>query len=238
MKRNEACFFKRLKRKSHGFTLIELLVVIAIIALLLSLLLPGLKKARKQTQTVICSSNMRQIGFAAVLYAEANDTYVPRGGSLGTWFKCFLPYLGQGYNITDYRSVKIYRCPSFPDKKQTVCYVVSSWTFNDKNDLNGHEITTPTRLSTFLHPMSTVYMADNEEGSWRPVIQNESDPDIQRLDVWTATHLPASNNTTDITNGRRVAKNRHREGSNYLFLDWHAEYIPTKDMSVKFWRDK
>jgi len=237
MKRNEACFFKRLKRKSHGFTLIELLVVIAIIALLLSLLLPGLKKARKQTQTVICSSNMRQIGFAAVLYAEANDTYVPRGGSLGTWFKCFLPYLGQGYNITDYRSVKIYRCPSFPDKKQTVCYVVSSWTFNDKNDLNGHEITTPTRLSTFLHPMSTVYMADNEEGSWRPVIQNESDPDIQRLDVWTATHLPASNNT-DITNGRRVAKNRHREGSNYLFLDWHAEYIPTKDMSVKFWRDK
>lgn len=227
-------------RKMSGFTLIELLVVIAIIATLLSILMPALKKAKSQSQGVVCTSNLRQIGFAAVLYAQANDNFIPRGGSFGTWFTCFLPYLEQGYGIKDYRGVKIYRCPSFPDKKQTVCYVVSSWTFNSKTDLAGHEITSPTRLTTFLRPMTTVYMADNEVGSWRPVIETESDPDIQRLDVWSVNHMPTSTNTTDLGNGRRVAKNRHRKGCNYLYLDWHADYVDTPKTPTEalwMWRD-
>lgn len=226
-------------KKTHAFTLIELLVVIAVIAALLAVLLPALKKAKGQSQTVICTSNLRQIGFAAVFYAQANDNYLPRGGAFGTWFTCFLPHLDQGDGIKDYRGVKIYRCPSFPDKKQTVCYVVNSWTFNSKTDTTGHEITSPTRLNTFKYPMSTVYMADNEEGTWRPVIETESDPDIQRLDVWSANHMPTSN-TTDITNGRRVARNRHRKGCNYLYLDWHAQYSDTPKTSneaVQMWRD-
>lgn len=226
-------------KKSSAFTLIELLVVIAIIAMLLAVLLPALKKAKGQSQAVICTSNLRQIGFAAVLYAQANDNFVPRGGAFGTWFKCFLPYLEQGYGITDYRNVKIYRCPSFPDKEQTVCYVVNSWTFNSKTDTAGHEITSPTRLSTFTSPMTTVYMADNESATWRPVIKTENDPDIQRLDVWSASHMPSSN-TTDITNGRRVARNRHRKGCNYLYLDWHAGYVDTPKTNTDalwMWRD-
>jgi prepilin-type processing-associated H-X9-DG protein len=120
---------------------------------------------------------------------------------------------------------------------QTVCYVVSSWTFDSKTDMTGHEITAPTKLNTFKYPMTTVYMADNEEGEWRPVIEDENDDDIQRLDIWSPDHLPDSD-TTDITNGRRVARDRHREGCNYLFLDWHVEYIPTEDMSIEYWRDK
>lgn len=224
-------------KRTRAFTLIELLVVIAIIALLLSILLPALKEVKKQAQTVICRSNVRQIGLAANLYAEANDTYLPRGGQFGTWFQCFLPYLGQKEKKEDYRDVKIYRCPSFPDKEQTVCYVVSSWTFDDKNDEDGHEVTQPTKLRTFRRPKDTVYLADNEEGPWRPVIKQEGDPDIMRLDVWNTGHLPDST-SENITYGRRVARERHKEGSNYLFLDWHAEYIPTEDMSVKYWRDK
>jgi prepilin-type N-terminal cleavage/methylation domain-containing protein/prepilin-type processing-associated H-X9-DG protein len=226
-------------KKSYGFTLIELLVVIMIIAVLLSILLPALKKAKKHSQVIICCSNMRQIGFGAVLYAQANDGFIPRGGASGTWFKCFLHFLDQGSGVKDYRNVKIYRCPGFPDKNQTVCYVVNSWTFNSKADLTGHEITSPTRLSAFPRPMTTVYLADNEEGAWRPVIETETDPDIQRLDVWTASHLPTSN-TTDITNGRRVAKNRHRNGCNYLYLDWHAEYVDTPkttNEALWMWRD-
>lgn len=224
-------------KSTKAFTLIELLVVIAIIALLLSILLPALREVKRQAQTVVCKSNIRQIGLAAYFYAEANDTYIPRGGQLRTWFKSFLPYLDQKQSKTDYRDVKIYRCPGFPDKAQTVCYVVSSWTFNDSADPTGHEVTEPTKLRTFRRPETTVYLADNEHGSWRPIIKDHTDPGIARLDVWNPGHLPGSiaENTTF---GRRVASKRHKKGSNYLFLDWHVEYIPTEDMSVKYWRDK
>ncbi len=67
----------RRARRAHGFTLIELLVVIAIIALLVTILMPSLEQAREIARRAICMSNERNLGTAAMLYAESNNTWLP-----------------------------------------------------------------------------------------------------------------------------------------------------------------
>ena len=225
-------------KKQYGFTLIELLVVIAIIALLMGILLPALQKVRKQAKGVVCFNNLKQIGMAANLYAEDNNTYIPRSAAWGQideikpWFQAFMPYLAQKAIGNDYRNVKIFRCPSYPNKEQTLGYVVNGW-----SDGGGFGAGYRSKLTECERPGDTIYLADNEDGHWRTIITSAEDRDLTRNDVFTESHLPMSDNE-DIGSGRRVARARHRSGCNVLYLDWHVDYMEAEDMTVEMWQFK
>jgi prepilin-type N-terminal cleavage/methylation domain-containing protein/prepilin-type processing-associated H-X9-DG protein len=72
-------------RARSGFTLVELLVVIGIIALLIAILLPALSKAREQSRRTACMSNLRSLGQAMFLYANAFKDRLPNGNPPGKW---------------------------------------------------------------------------------------------------------------------------------------------------------
>lgn len=70
--------------RRNGFTLIELLVVIAIIAILASLLLPALGRAKEKSKAARCNSNLHQHALAFAMYTDDNEGYYPAYSQWGT----------------------------------------------------------------------------------------------------------------------------------------------------------
>jgi prepilin-type N-terminal cleavage/methylation domain-containing protein/prepilin-type processing-associated H-X9-DG protein len=222
----------------RGFTLIELLVVIAIIAILAAMLLPALGRAKDSGKKANCLSNLRQIGLGMVLYAEDNRGLVPRGNE-PPWWRVLTPELG-GRRTNDYAQVKVFLCPSYPDKRQLICYVVNAWTFSSPMDPVGSEQVGLTSLNRVQRPVDTVYLADNENGAWRPVITElPSSGSVLLHDVWSPSHLPYNVNTRALNPERRVAAARHSTtGPNLLFYDGHAQWRRAIKLIVDDWREK
>jgi prepilin-type N-terminal cleavage/methylation domain-containing protein/prepilin-type processing-associated H-X9-DG protein len=116
------------RAKKNGFTLVELLVVIGIIALLISILLPTLQRAREAGNRITCASNLRQLGQAFELYLNENkNTYPPAwfqddqsinsyGGQPGhniSWATILRKYVGQKNNDPlKGGNLPIFKCPN------------------------------------------------------------------------------------------------------------------------------
>jgi prepilin-type N-terminal cleavage/methylation domain-containing protein/prepilin-type processing-associated H-X9-DG protein len=123
-----------MKSPGDGFTLIELLVVIALIAVLASLLLPALGRAKESGRATACLSNLHQIGIALQIYTQDNRNRLPymRDKSLTTTNELPSPdlvlsnYLG---------NLKVLRCPS--DRQGLFETTGSSYSWNSL--LNGQD---------------------------------------------------------------------------------------------------
>jgi len=158
-----------------AFTLIELLVVIAIIALLLSIMLPALNKAKELARRAICRNNVRQQCLGAILYSEEADGRVPDAGG-GYWFWDVSFWATN--EISDKSGIdhKVYYCPSNKAKKSDDArYWQYSWVFTwgvnlrQRQELRDESVLTVPQQKTNYRVLSYIYMFDrfNANGTSR-----------------------------------------------------------------------
>ena len=198
-------------RRRAGFTLIELLVVVAIIAVLISILVPSLKKAKDQAKAVVCMSNLRQIGISMAVYhadydgffpsdEEAESGWIKYPSSARNWYK-LLPAFG---NVQ--RGKGLY-CPVDPRHPTATVNEQYSWGYISYGFnffyLNG------TRISEVGNPAETVCTVDTSHSPLSSTNLMGHYTAAARPDaLWpTATHL------------------RHTDTGNVQWADGHVSAV-------------
>ncbi|MFA6480896.1 MAG: prepilin-type N-terminal cleavage/methylation domain-containing protein [Victivallaceae bacterium] len=225
------------------FTLIELLVVIAIIGILAAMLLPALKAAKDTAKTIVCVSNLKQLGLASISYAGDYNDYMPftlSGDELSFtswepfWFVKVAPYAGftSSSELTGTAAARqlfasgtgyplVFHCPGRTGNYSTI--YVGAWyappramiTYPDPN-LTG------VRLGQIISPSKKIWLADTHPsyGSWAYQLNDVcygSNPNL--------TKAYAYSQDCDLTGsvGRWAAI--HSKSTNCGFFDGHAETV-------------
>jgi prepilin-type N-terminal cleavage/methylation domain-containing protein len=120
----------------HAFTLIELLVVVAVIAILASLLLPALGRAKDRTNSISCLNQLKQLGMIMEFYADENNDYYPdhyNGGGISGqhWLRAVAPYMNLSQDYNNWPKTKhMLICPTAGTYAET--YIN---TYNNNNNL-------------------------------------------------------------------------------------------------------
>jgi prepilin-type N-terminal cleavage/methylation domain-containing protein/prepilin-type processing-associated H-X9-DG protein len=229
------------KRERAAFTLIELLVVVAIIALLISILLPTLSRARAIAHMVRCSTNLHAIGRASHIYSLENDGYVPRDSSPNTnsfyregnphWACRFAKLLGyeevppewdvnadRWPDVSErFEKMDVLHCPAVKRPKRVLHYVSNARRYEGE----GPDYVGPTQISRLPGPASEVLYIAEANVAGRPPVAN-------RLDLWDLFHqhhLPFHEDGAPSSDPRMIHAfdRRHFGRTTIVFFDGHAE---------------
>jgi prepilin-type N-terminal cleavage/methylation domain-containing protein len=233
-------------RRGKGFTLVELLVVIGIIAMLISLLLPALKRAREQAQRTACAAQLRQLTAAVVAYGVENRGRVPTGERNGgpgqgehcVWvssatYDAINHYLGaaQGKSTADYvqsptrsRIEQTFCCPNIWDSEGAdMPYYAApvGWVLG-YNYLGGHAVVPP--AFNWKSPMKLSDRASNalwcDLNDWSP------------QDKWTIVSHRRGGAAGFFygAGGGRHPKDHQAAGGNVALLDGSVQWRNLDDM--------